>query len=133
MSEAYPRMERYSNKRFSEVISEGFRFFGKNYLTLIAPLGLFLLISIIIKNLLVADMVWQSLQMTPAIDFILVKDPSALTDADLNLMMEYLALSLFSGFINSFVITIFNVLAMCLVSNYLYSTLLEHPSSVVVF
>lgn len=121
MSEAYPRMERYSNKRFSEVISEGFRFFGKNYLTLIVPLGLFLLISIIIKNLLVADMVWQSLQMTPAIDFILVKDPSALTDADLNLMMEYLALSLFSGFINSLVITIFNVLAMCLVSNYLYN------------
>ena len=121
MSEAYPRMERYSNKRFSEVLSEGFRFFGKNYLTLIVPLGLFLLISLIIKNLLVADIVWQSIQITPAIEVILGMDPTAITDADLNLMMEYLALNLFSGFINSFVITIFNVLSMCLVSNYLYN------------
>ena len=121
MSEAYPRMERYSNKRFSEVISEGFHLFFKSWLTLIIPLGLFLLISLIIKNLLVADMVWRSLQMTPAIEFILAKDPSALTDEDLNLMMEYLTLSLFSGFISGLVINIFNVLAMCLVSNYLYN------------
>jgi len=121
MSEAYPRMERYSNKRFSEVLSEGFRFFGKNYLTLIVPLGLFLLISIIIKNLLVADMVWQSILLTPAIEAIIEMDPSAITDEQLNLMMEYLALSLFTGFINNLVINIFNVLAMCLVSNYLYN------------
>jgi len=121
MSEAYPRMERYSNKRFSEVISEGFRLFGKNYMTLIVPLSLFLLISLIIKNLLVADMVWQSILITPAIEAILVMDPSAMTNVEFDLMMEYLALSLFSGFINTFVITIFNILAMCLVSNYLYN------------
>ncbi len=121
MSEAYPRMERYSNKRFSEVLSEGFRFFGKSWSTLIVPLGLFLLISLIIKNLLVADMVWQSIGLTPAIETIINMDPSAITNVELDLMMEYLALSLFSGFINTFVITIFNILAMCLVSNYLYN------------
>jgi len=121
MSEAYPRMERYSNKRFSEVISEGFRFFGKNYLTLIVPLGLFLLISLIIKNLLVADMVWRSLQMTPAIEAILNMDPYDMTNDHLNLMMEYLALTLYSGFISGLIIAIFNVLSMCLVSNYLYN------------
>jgi hypothetical protein len=121
MSEAYPRMERYSNKRFSEVLSEGFRLFGKNWLTLIVPLGLFLLISLIIKNLLVADMIWQSILMTPAIELIIDMDPSAITNVELDLMMEYLALSLFSGFINTFVITIFNILSMCLVSNYLYN------------
>jgi hypothetical protein len=48
-------------------------------------------------------------------------DPSALTNEDLNLMMEYLTLTLYIGFINGFVTTIFNVLAMCLVSNYLYN------------
>jgi hypothetical protein len=78
MSEAYPRMERYSNKRFSEVLSEGFRFFGKNYLTLIVPLGLFLIISLIVKNLLIADVVWQSILITPAIELILDMDPSAM-------------------------------------------------------
>jgi len=82
---------------------------------------LFLLISIIIKNLLVADMVWQSILLTPAIEAIIEMDPSAITDEQLNLMMEYLALSLFTGFINNLVINIFNVLAMCLVSNYLYN------------
>ncbi len=121
MSEAYPRIERYSNKRFSEVISEGFHLFFKSWLTLIIPLGLFMLISLIIKNLLVADMVWQSLQMTAAIEIIIYKDPSAITNADLDLMMEYLALTLYSGFISGLVVTIFNVLAMCLVSNYLYN------------
>lgn len=121
MSDGYPRVENFSNKRFSEVISEGFRFFGKNYLTLIVPLGFFLLISFIIKNLLGADIVWQSIQITPNIQIIMNKDPSALTNEDLNLMMEYLALSLFSGFINGFVMTIFNILSMCLVSNYLYN------------
>jgi len=121
MSEAYPRMERYSNKRFSEVLSEGFRIFGKNYLTLIVPLGLFMLISLIIKNLLVADFVWQSIVMTPAIEVILEMDPVDMTNVELDLMMEYLALSLISGFINTFVTTVFNVLAMCLVSNFLYN------------
>ena len=121
MPDSYPRVENFSNKQFSEVLSEGFRFFGKNYLTLIVPLGLFLLISLIIKNLLVADIVWQSILIAPAIEVILNTDPSALTNADLDLMMEYLALTLYNGFLNSFVTTIFNVLAMCLVSNYLYN------------
>jgi hypothetical protein len=121
MPDGYPRVENLSNKRFSEVISDGLRLFGKSWETLIVPLGLFLLISLIIKNLLVTDMVWQSLLLTPAIEVILDMDPSTLTEEHLNLMMEYLSLSLISGFINSFVITIFNVLAMCLVSNYLYN------------
>ena len=129
MSEAYPRMERYSNKRFSEVLSEGFRLFGKNYLTLIIPLSLFLLISLIIKNLLVADIFWQSLQMTPAIEIIINKDPSAITNADLSIMMEYLALTLYSGFINGFIISIFNVLSMCLVSNYLYNKFIGNETN----
>jgi hypothetical protein len=129
MSEAYPRMERYSNKRFSEVLSEGFRFFGKNYLTLIVPLGLFLIISLIVKNLLIADVVWQSILITPAIELILDMDPSAMTDVEFNLMMEYLALTLLSGFINSFVITIFNVLSMCLVSSYLYNKFIGNETN----
>ena len=121
MSEAYPRMERYSNKRFSEVLSEGFRFFGKSWLTLIVPLGLFMLISLIIKNLLVADIVWRSIEIYPYIVDILNMDPTDITDVEYSLVMEYLALTLYSVFISGLVITIFNVLAMCLVSNYLYN------------
>lgn len=129
MSESYPRIERYSNKRFSEVLSEGFRFFGKNYLTLIVPLCLFLLISLIIKNLLVADMVWQSLQMSANIEIILAKDPTAITNEDLNFMIEYLALTLYSGFISGLIVTIFNILSMCLVSNYLYNKFIGNEAN----
>ena len=129
MPDGYPRVENFSNKRFSEVLSEGFKFFGRNYLTLIVPLSLFLLISFIIKNLLVADIVWQSLQITPDIINLLDKDPSTLTNEDYNLMMDYIALSLYSGFINSFVIAIFNVLSMCLVSNYLYNKFIGNETN----
>ena len=129
MPDGYPRVENFSNKRFSEVLSEGFRFFGKNYLTLILPLALFMLISLTIKNLLVADIVWESILLTPAIEVIINMDPYAITDEQLNLIMEYLALNLFNGFISNFVITIFNVLAMCLVSNYLYNKFIGNETN----
>ena len=117
------------DKRFSEVLSDGFRLFGKNYLTLVVPLGLFLLISLIIKNILVVDIVWKSIEITPAIEAIINMNPNDMTDEHLNLMMEYLALSLINGFINSFIMTIFNVLSMCLVSNYLYNRFIGNETN----
>ena len=40
MSDNYPNSHRSPNKRFSEIIAEGFHLFGKNF-TLILPLGFF--------------------------------------------------------------------------------------------
>lgn len=50
MSDNYPRLNNHSNNWFSEVISEGFYLFGKHWLTLIVPLGLFFNFDIGIKN-----------------------------------------------------------------------------------
>ncbi|NVM16873.1 MAG: hypothetical protein HWN80_04100 [Candidatus Lokiarchaeota archaeon] len=121
MSDEYPRLKRFSNRRFSDVISEGFYLFGKNWLTLIVPLGLFFILSLILKNLLVVDLDWQVITMTPAIEAIISKDPSIVTFEEVNLMFDYLILAFFSEFLNSLITSIFNVLAMCLVSNYLYN------------
>ena len=90
-------------------------------LNLILPLGLFFIVSLIIKNLLSVDLEWQVLTMTPAIEVIIGKDPSLLTYDQINQMFEYLIQAFPNLFLNDFVTTIFNVVAMCLVSNYLYN------------
>ena len=110
-----------SDKRFKDVISEGFYLFSKSYKTLIIPLALIFIISLIIKNLLIVDMNWQLNLITPAIDVIIQKDPSALDSADLNVMFEYLSLILSSEFLNNLTSSIFNVFALCLVSNYMFN------------
>ncbi len=131
MSDDYPKLKTFSNKRFSDVISEGFSLFGKNWLTLIVPLGLFFIVSLIIKNLLVVDLEWQVLTMTPAIEAIILKDPSSMTPGDINLMFEYLVITFSSLFLNDFITTIFNVVAMCLVSNYLYNKFIGNETKLI--
>jgi len=129
MSDGYLSRKSVSNKRFKEVISEGFYLFKKSWLTLIIPLGLIFIVSLIIKNLLVADLNWHSILISPAIEVIYQKDPTTLTNDDLNLMIEYLALILSSEFINNLISSIFNVFAMCLVSNYLLTKFSGNPTN----
>ena len=123
MSDNYPNLYRSSNKRFSEILSEGFRLFGKN-LTLILPLGLFFIISLVITNLLIVDLNWQVLDMTPAIDSILSNwelDPTLINISEIELMGKYLVVGLLSIFLDILIPNIFNVIAICLVSNYIYN------------
>ena len=104
MSDNYPNLHRSSNKRFSEFLSEGFRLFGKN-LALILPLGLFFIISLIIRSLLTVDLNWQVISLTPAIDNILLKfeqDPTLITFDEIELMGTYIAVVLFSIFLDIF-------------------------------
>jgi hypothetical protein len=120
MSENYPNLHSISNKRFNEILYEGFRLFGKN-LTLILPLGFLYIISLIITDLLVVDFDWQFLTLTPTIDTILSKDPSTITPDKFMLMGRYLASGFLSFFLNVLIPNLFNLLALCLVSNYLYN------------
>ena len=120
-----------SDKRFKEVISEGFYLFRKSYKTLIIPLALIFIISLIIKNLLVADMNWQLNLITPAIEVIIQKDPSTLDNTDLNVMFEYISLILSTEFLNNLISSIFNVLSLCLVSNYMFNKFSNNPSNFV--
>ena len=119
MSDNYPNLHSISNKRFSEILNEGFRLFGKN-LTLILPLGLLYIIGLIITDLLTVNFDWQFITLTPTIDTILSKDPSTITYAEFMLMGRYLASGL-SFFLGILIPNLFNVIAICLVSNYLYN------------
>lgn len=131
MSDNHPKLNNHSNRRISEVVSEGFHLFGKNWITLILPLGLFFFFSLIIKNLLVVDLEWQVLTMTPAIEVILGKDPSLLTGGEIELMLKYLILGLSFLFLTNFIPTLFNVVAMCLVSNYLYNKFIGNETKLI--
>ena len=121
MSDGYQRRKSVSNKRFKDIISEGFYLFAKSYKTLIIPLALIFIVSLIIKNLLVVDLNWQLNNLSPLIEVIIQKDPLTLTDADFNVLFGYFPLILVSEFLNNLTSSIFNVLAMCLVSNYLFT------------
>lgn len=129
MSDGYPRQKSVSNKRFKDVIYEGLYLFSKSYKTLIIPLALIFVISLIIKNLLVTDLNWQLNLITPAIELIIQKDPTTLTNDDLNVMFEYFALIISTEFFNNLTSSIFNVFAMCLVSNYLFNKFSGSPSN----
>ena len=120
-----------SDKRFKDIISEGFHLFSKSYKTIILPLTLIFIISLIIKNLLGADLNWQLNLISPAIEIILQKDPSALDNADLSVMFEYISLILSTEFLNNLISSIFNVLSLCLVSNYMFNKFSNNPSNFV--
>jgi hypothetical protein len=121
MSDGYPRRKSVSNKRFKDIISEGFYLFAKSYKSLIIPLALIFIVSVIIKNLLVVDLNWRLNSLSALIETIIQKDPLTLTDADFNALLEYFPLILGTEFLNNLTSSIFNVFAMCLVSNYLFT------------
>ena len=117
MSDNHSELNSYSNKGISVVISEGFHLFGRNYIPLILPLGLFFITSLIIKNLLIVDLEWQVFTM--------------ILDGEIELTFEYLILTLSIVFLSDFIPTIFNVVAMCLVSNYLYNKFIGNETKLI--
>ncbi len=121
MSDNYPNPQRSPNKRFSEILSEGFRLFGKNWLTLIIPFGLLFIVSIVLKNLILVDLEWELVTLTPAIETILEGDPYSITPEDFDMLIRYLIVGFSAIFLDGLFPTVFNVISMCLVSNYLYS------------
>ncbi len=120
MSEDNQKLQRYANMRVSQVILDGLRLFAKNWFKIILPFLLFTLISIIITNLLVIDLNWQYYQMTPTVEAIYQKDPTLITDADMNILLEYLVITYLISLITSISGAFFTALAMSTVGVPLY-------------
>lgn len=106
MSEDNQDLRRFANLKFTRLLSDGFRLFAKNWLKVILPFAVFLVIAIIISNLLVVDMTWQY------VNSIAPSDPS--------LLMVYVAISYLIPLIPSIVGAIFTALAMGVTSAQLY-------------
>jgi len=131
MPDNYPKLNSYSSKRFKDIIAEGLYLFGKNWLTLILPVGLFFIVSLIIKNLLIVELEWQLITITPAFNAILEGDTFILTPTEFEVVLRFMIVGLSSIFLDSFVSTVFTVIPLCLVSNYLYNKFIGKPTSLV--
>lgn len=121
MSEDNQDLRRFANLRFSQLLSDGFRLFAKNWFKIVLPFALLLVISVIISNLLVVELNWQYYNMTPIVDAINQKDPMTITNADLNILVEYLVLTYVINLVTSVSGSIFTALAMSITGIQLYS------------
>jgi len=119
MSEDIEQLHRFAYKTFREILTDGYILFAKNWLKIIVPMALFLVISIIIKDLLLPDLIWNQYLITSEVEIILNKDPYSITNADIQVLLRYLSLSLGMITIDSIIGASFTVLAMCSVSSYL--------------
>ncbi|MBY8986114.1 MAG: zinc ribbon domain-containing protein [Candidatus Lokiarchaeota archaeon] len=115
----------FANKRFSEIISEGFRLFFKNYRKLILPLAFFQLILIISDILLLTDLkvYINSIGVNVADLMTSVVEDTPLTASEWNLISEFLLLSVVLLFLQNLIGAIIITIAMCSVSNYILKKL----------
>ncbi len=62
-------LPQFAEKRFGELISQGFNLFGKLYTTLIIPLAVFAIISITLNTFLLTELRWMSYIVNSSINF----------------------------------------------------------------
>lgn len=119
MSEDIQQLHRFAYKTFREILTDGYILFAKNWLKIIVPMALFSVISIIIKDLILPDLIWNQYLITSEVEIILNKDPYSITNADLQVLLRYLSLTFGMVIIDFIIGAFFTVLAMCSVSTYL--------------
>ena len=121
------RLVNLANKRFSDTIRDGFQLFIRNYGTLIIPLATFQIIILILNTFLLLDL---NLHVSSIeINILDLMQQAVITDSDWNLITTFLLLTIallfFQNLIGAIVITI----AMCSVSNYVFSRYLQIETS----
>jgi len=110
-----------ANKRFSELLSEGFRLFFKNYRTLILPLAFFQIIIIILDTLFLTDLkVYVNSLGINLVDLMasMVED-IPITASEMNLLSLYFILTFVLLFLQNLIGAMIITIAMCSVSDYL--------------
>ena len=120
MSEDPVELHRIANKSYGNLLKDGFSLFVKTWKWTIIPIGLFFIISIVLREILLVDLQWNLSVLEASISPILNLDPSSITQEDLQLIMNYLMSSLGLGVLDLLISTIFTVLALCSVAFFLY-------------
>lgn len=121
-----------ANKRFGEIISDGFYLFGKNLKELWGVFILFFSISIFLKVFLLTALSWNVNSLAISANEIMenfYSDPLNITDADYDIIMQSLFWSLAMGIIENVIGALFTTIAMCSVGNYLYKRYLKEETS----
>ncbi len=115
------RLANLANKRFSEILSEGFRLFFQNYGTIIIPLAFFQLILIILDTFLLTDLkvFIDSIGINIADLMARIVEDIPLNASEWNLISLFLFLSVILLFLQNLIGAIIITIAMCSVSNYI--------------
>jgi hypothetical protein len=122
--------ERYTlaSKTFDDIIVDGFRLFSKTYKTLIIPLAIFSIFSILSTTLLLTDLRLLSAQSFSKAILILDKfsDFSYMpTDSEMDIVMQALIGLIINLTFEMVISSIFTIIAICSVSNYVYKKYLN--------
>ncbi|MFX1574900.1 MAG: zinc ribbon domain-containing protein [Promethearchaeota archaeon] len=122
MANSEDRLIRLANRRFGEIITDGFKLFRQNYKVLILPLAFFQIILIVLNIFILTDfrLYINSLGITTSgiIDKLLENvEPTA---SEMNLLMNYLILSFALLFLQNLIGALVITIAMCSVSNFVY-------------
>jgi hypothetical protein len=121
MSKDPAELQRIAHKSYGNLISDGFSLFMKTYKSIIIPIGLFFIISIILREVLLVDLQWNLSVLEVRIAPVLNSDPSTITPEDLQLMMDYLMSAFGLVVLELLISNIFTVLALCSVASFLYN------------
>jgi hypothetical protein len=129
MSEDPVELHRIANKSYGNLLKDGFSLFVKTWKWVIIPIGLFFVISIVLREILLVDLQWNLSLLETSVSSILNLDPSSITQEDLQLIMNYLVSSLGLGVLDLLISNIFTILALCTVAFFLYEYYNYHVTS----
>jgi hypothetical protein len=110
-----------ANKRFSDIIGDGFKLFFQNYMPLIIPLACFQVLMIVLDIFILTDLKWHINSMELDISEIIDQfaEGADITESEWNLITSFLFLNIGLFFLDNLIGAIVITLAMCSVSNYL--------------
>ncbi|MFX1322634.1 MAG: zinc ribbon domain-containing protein [Promethearchaeota archaeon] len=120
------RLAIIANKRFGDILREGFKLFSNSYGYIILPLMMFSIISIILQVFLLTDLEWRVNELDVSVTQIMENlGESDLTESDWNLLLKYLLMYFALIFLNNLIAGmgvggIITTIAMCSVSTFLY-------------
>ncbi|MFX0080920.1 MAG: zinc ribbon domain-containing protein [Candidatus Hodarchaeota archaeon] len=115
------RLVDLANRRFSDIILDGFKLFFRNYGTLILPLASFQVLLIVLDIFILTDLKWYIDSFGLNISDIMDKfaDNVSLTESEWNLITSFLLLNIALLFLENLIGAIIITIAMCSVSNYI--------------
>ncbi|MHA2008801.1 MAG: zinc ribbon domain-containing protein [Promethearchaeota archaeon] len=112
-----------ASKRFSDIVSDGFKLFVQSYKRIILPLAIFQIILIMLDTFILTDLKWyiDSLGISTATILDNLVEGTTPTESEFNLLTTFFILTLLLLFFQNLIGAIIITIAMCTVSNYLYN------------
>ncbi|MFW9819508.1 MAG: hypothetical protein ACFFE5_07850, partial [Candidatus Thorarchaeota archaeon] len=125
------RLVNLANRRFKDILYDGFKLFVQTYKTLILPLALFQIILIILDIFLLTDFRYYLSTLETNYTIIMGKlyDGLTLTANEWNFLGSYLILSYISIFLQNLIGAIIISIAMCSVSTYVFRKIMKDEIS----